>query len=194
MPFSAQTRSKMWAPRYRREASLLKIGESHAVVGKYRMDSIGIGFDDVPQKVGTIHFAGVFTEFGIGELRDPVDRQEHVNFAFSEPQLADIDVDIADRSVREPTSFGSVILALWQARDAVPLKASVETGARKLWNGVLHAAKDIIERQQCSPAKLDNHRFLDRREHVLLGSLGPMGASAVVVRDLHLATVVRLKS
>ena len=28
---------------------------------------------------------------------------------------------------------------------------------------------------------------------VLLGSLGPMGASAVVARDLHLATVVRLK-
>jgi hypothetical protein len=29
--------------------------------------------------------------------------------------------------------------------------------------------------------------------HMLFGSRGPMGASAVVVRDLHLATVVRLK-
>ena len=73
----------------------------------------------------------------------------------SEPQLAAIDVDIADRSVRESAPVGSVVHAFSQERDAVLLKASVETGARKLLNGVLQAAEDIIERQQCSLAKLD---------------------------------------
>src|SRR5271156_2750284 len=112
-------------------------------------------------------------EFDIGEFRDPVDRQEHVDLAFSEPQLADIDMDVANRGIREPASFGSLVLALWQARDAVSLKAAVETGARKFGNALLQATEDIIERKQCPLAKLDNHRFLDRREHRALGIAGP---------------------
>lgn len=95
------------------------------------MDFVGEGFDDVAQEVSTVHLAGIRVELDIGELRDPVDRQEHVEFAFSKPQLADIDMDVADRRVCEPPALGGfLLLALWQARDAVPLQASVETGSR----------------------------------------------------------------
>ena len=78
---------------------LRQIGESHAIVGEYRVDFVGESFDDVPQEVSAVHLACVLMEFDISELRDPVDRQEHVEFAVSEPQLADIDVDVR-RSIR----------------------------------------------------------------------------------------------
>ena len=89
---------------------LRQIGEGHAIIGEYRMDFVGEGFDDVPQEVSAVHLAGVLMEFDIGELRDPIDRQEHVKFAFSEPQFADIDMDVADRRVCEPPSFGGLLL------------------------------------------------------------------------------------
>ena len=64
---------------------LRQIGESHTIVGEYRVDLVREGFDDVPQEISAIHLAGVLMEFDIGELRDPVDRQEDVEFTFSEP-------------------------------------------------------------------------------------------------------------
>ncbi len=68
---------------------------------------------------------------GGSELRDPVDRQEHVEFAFGEPQLADIDVNIANHRVCEPISFGGILLTFRQPRDAMPLQASAEAAARR---------------------------------------------------------------
>jgi len=65
----------------------MPLSVSHAIVGKYRVDFVGEGFDDVPQEVSAVHLTGILMEFDIGELRDPVERQEHVEFAFSEPQL-----------------------------------------------------------------------------------------------------------
>jgi hypothetical protein len=41
-----------------------QIGESHAIVGEYRVDLVGKGFDDVPQEVGTVHLACVLITAG----------------------------------------------------------------------------------------------------------------------------------
>ena len=69
----------MWASRYLRPAPFLFFGED---------------FDDIIQEGRAVHLPRALMEFDMGELRDPVDRQEHVEFSDGEPQLADIDVDV----------------------------------------------------------------------------------------------------
>ena len=152
---------------------LWEIGEGHAVVSEHGVDFVGEDFNDVRQEGRAIHLAGVLVEFDIGELRDAVDRQEHVELAFGEPQLANIDVDVADRCVCEPSALGSLLPAFWQAGDAVPHQASVETGSCELRNAVLQAAEDIVERKQRPPPKFDDHRFLHGSEHRALGIARP---------------------
>jgi hypothetical protein len=69
----------------------------------------------------------------------------------------------------------------------------VEAGPRKLWDAVLQAAKNVIE---WSSVRLRNSTIIVSSTGVsivLLGLRGPMGAFAVVARDLHFVTVVRLR-
>ena len=50
--------------------------------------------------------------------------------------------------------------------------------------------RPIIQWQQGLASKLDDHGFLDWREHAVARRRGPIGASWVVVRLCHLATVL----
>ena len=70
------------------------------------MDFVGKGFDGVPQERSGVHLAGLVVELDEGELRDTIDGEEHVELAVGVAQLAAVDVDVADRRLREAAALG----------------------------------------------------------------------------------------
>ena len=53
------------------------------------------------------------------------------------------------------------------------LKAAVERAAGQPRDRVAQASKDIVQRQQRAAAELDDHGFLDRRQHSAAGIARP---------------------
>ena len=86
-------------------AVLRQVGEGHAVVGQHGMDGIREGGHDVAEKGGTVQFGRGRQESHVGELGHPVDGEEHEEFALGQAQLADIDMDVADRGFGEALSL-----------------------------------------------------------------------------------------
>ena len=86
-------------------AVLWQVGERHAVVGQHGVHRVGECRDHATQEIRSIHFSGVIAEFDIGELRDAIDRQEHVELALGKPHLADVDVNVADGCFGELASL-----------------------------------------------------------------------------------------
>ena len=143
-------------------------------------------------------------------LGHAVDRQEHVELASCQAQLADVaeirricrrDVDKADGRLGELASLGRLVGVFGQPGDAVPFQASMQAGARQLGNAVAQAAQRQTLRVSASTSSSGSS--VRRRNSttiassasvntVLWGELGPIGASSVVVLLRHLATVVRL--
>ena len=94
-------------------AVLGQVGEGHAVVGEHGVDLVGEDLDHVPEEGGAFHLAGAVVELDVGELRDPVDGQEHDELAVGVAQLAAVDVDVADLVGLEPLA-----LSPWSPRPA----------------------------------------------------------------------------
>jgi hypothetical protein len=65
-------------------------------------------------------------QFGISELRCPVDRHEQIELAFLGAHLGDIKMEVADRIGRELLLERFVAFRLWQAADSVALKATMQ--------------------------------------------------------------------
>jgi len=84
---------------------LRQIGEGHSVVGQDGVDAGGEGGHHVAHEGGAVLLAGGFAELDQGELRDPIDREEHVQLAIGEAQFADVDVHLPDRRRRELASL-----------------------------------------------------------------------------------------
>ena len=61
--------------------------------------------DDVSEEGCAFHFPGVLVELDVGELRDPIDGQEHDQLAVGVAELAAIDVDVADLVGLEPLAL-----------------------------------------------------------------------------------------
>ena len=78
------------------------------------MDPVGKRLDDTVQECRAIQHLGTIVELDIGELRHVIDRQEHVQLAISQAQLAVIEVDIANRCLCELASLRSFLLAVGQ--------------------------------------------------------------------------------
>ena len=102
-------------------AVLWQIGERHAVVGQHGVDCIRECVDRAAQEIGAVHLAGGVAELDVGELRDPVDGEEHVELALGQAQLADVDVDVANGRLGELAPLGCVIWVLgrempWRSR------------------------------------------------------------------------------
>jgi hypothetical protein len=112
---------------------------------------------------------GVLVELDVGELRDAVDRQEHAELAGSEAQLADVDMDVADLGLGEAAAPCALLLGRGQAGDAMPLKTAVECAAGQLRDRVAQASQHVVERQQRAAPELDDHGFLERRQHGAAG-------------------------
>jgi hypothetical protein len=120
-----------------------------------------------------MRIVGVLVELDVGELRDTVDRQEHMELAGGEAQLADVDVDVADRGLGEAAAPRALLLGLGQAGNAVALQAAVERAAGQPRDRVAQASKDIVERQQRAAPELEDHGFLERRQHGAAGIARP---------------------
>ncbi len=135
--------------------------------------------DDLAEKHGAVGLGVGVHEGDVGELGHPVDRQEHEELALRQAQLADVDVHVTDPGFREALAPGGSLLIAGQARDAVPLKASVQGAARELGDRLAQAAQDVVERQQRAATELDDDGLLRLGEH---GAAGPRGAHPRVGR------------
>jgi hypothetical protein len=130
----------------------------------------------------------MLVELDIGELRDPVDGEEHDKFAVGVGEFGAVDVDIANVVGFEPLALFCG-LARWAARDAMALKTTVQGTSAEIWNGVLQTAEDIIQWQEGSASELHDDRLLGC---TVLSGFGPMGASVVSARLRHFRTVLTL--
>jgi len=107
-------------------AVLGQVGEGHAVIGQHGVDGVWERRDHAAQELGSVHFASVVAEFDMGEFGHAVDRQEHVELALRQAQLADIDMDVSDRGGSELAPLGGFVRVFGQPGDAVPFEASVQ--------------------------------------------------------------------
>jgi hypothetical protein len=169
-------------------AVLGQIGEGHAVVGEHGVDLVGEDLHHVPQEGRARHLAGFVVELDVGELRNPVDRQEHDQLAVGVAQLAAVDVDVADLVGVEPLALLGGLLDR-QPGDAVALQAAVQGAAARL---------GMVSLRQPSTSSSGSSVFWRNAttmassagvSTVLFGALGPIGSSAVVVRSRHFFTV-----
>jgi len=69
------------------------------------VDPVGEGCHDIPQESRPGHLASLVVELDIGELRDPISRQEHDQLILGVAQLAAVDVDVADLVSLEPLAL-----------------------------------------------------------------------------------------
>src|SRR5215207_3897943 len=122
-------------------AVLRQVGEGGAVVGEHDADLVRERGDDAAQEGGSCGGVGVLVELDVGELRDTVDRQQHVKLAGGEAQLEDVDVDVADRGLGEAAAPRALLLGLGQAGNAVALQAAVERAAGQPRDRVAQASR-----------------------------------------------------
>jgi hypothetical protein len=74
-------------------------------------------------------------ELDVGELRDPIDGQEHDQLAVGVAELAAIDVDVADLVGLEPLALLLGLLDR-QSGDAMALEAAMQGAAAEVGDGV----------------------------------------------------------
>ena len=65
-------------------AVLWKIGKRHSIIGQHGVDCVRKGGDDALEEVSAIYLSRVVAELDVGELRDAVDGQEHVELALGQ--------------------------------------------------------------------------------------------------------------
>jgi hypothetical protein len=82
-----------------------QIREGHAVIGQDLVYLIWKGRDHVLEEGGAFHFAGMFVGLDVGELRDPVDGEEHDEFAVRVCEFGAVDMDIANVVSFEPLAL-----------------------------------------------------------------------------------------
>jgi len=128
---------------------------------------------DLAQEGGPVHLGGGLEEGDVDELRDAVDRQGHEQLARGQAELAEVDVDVADRGLREVLALGSLLLIPRQAGDAVTHQAAVQGAAAELGDRLAQAAQDVVEREQRAPAELDDDGLLDLAQHGAARSARP---------------------
>ena len=159
-----------------------QVGEGHAVIGQDLVYLIRKGRDDISEEGGTVHFPGMLMELDIGELRDPVDGEEHDKFAVGVCELGAVDVDIANVVSFEALAlFGG--LGRREAGNAVALKATMQGASAQVWNGVLQTAENVIQRQERPAPEFYNDCFLSRGQDCAFwlwphGRVGGLGAVA----------------
>src|SRR5277367_7065328 len=108
-------------------------------------------------------------ELDVGELRDPIDSQEHDQLAVGMTQFTTVDVDVADLIGLEPLA-ALLCLLDWKPGDAMALQAAVQGAAAEIGDGVLQATKHIVQGQQSLLPERNYDGFLGRRQHRALRS------------------------
>jgi hypothetical protein len=170
-------------------AMLGQVGEGYPIVGEHGVDLVGEGLDHVPEEGRSRHLAGLVVELDAGEFRDPVDGKEHDQLAVGVAQLATVDVDVADLVGLEPLALLLGLLDR-QPGDAVALQAAVQGAAAEVGEASLRQPNTSSSGSRVFWRKATTMASSAGVSTVLFGALGPIGASAVVVRLRHLRTVL----
>lgn len=111
-------------------------------------------------------------ELDVGELRDAIDSQEHMDLAVGRPQLAAVDVDVADLGLGKATSFRCFVVGARQARDAVTLETSMEATSRERGDALPQVSEEVVEGEQRPASELDYERLFIGPQHRTAPNLG----------------------
>jgi hypothetical protein len=95
------------------------------VVSEDRVDAIGDGLEQVFEELPCGLAICLVHELGDCEFAGPVNTHEEVEFALRRLNLGDVDMKEADRVSLEPLPLWLVALDVRQAREAIPLQASM---------------------------------------------------------------------
>jgi hypothetical protein len=69
------------------------------------VDLLGEDLDHASEEGRAFHLAGAVMELDVGELRHPVDRQEHDQLSIGVAQFATVDVNVTDFAGLEPLAL-----------------------------------------------------------------------------------------
>lgn len=166
MPCAWQARSN-GCPRHRAVRPERFFGKSanwDAVVGQDNFDLVGNGGCQGIQEGARRYGGGFVREPGKGELRGAVDANVQIQLALRRPHLGDVDMEEADRIGFELLPGRLVALDIWQARDAVALKAAMQGRSRQMRDRRLQAIETVVERQSRMPTKGDDDRLVLARQ------------------------------
>jgi hypothetical protein len=100
--------------------------EVHSVVSKHGMDLVGHNLDEGLEKVREDPCRGPLLQLDEDEPRGSIDSDEEIEFALPGTHLHDINMEVADRIGLELLPLGLVTLDIGQARNAMPLKTTVQ--------------------------------------------------------------------
>jgi hypothetical protein len=103
-----------------------------SIVGKYDMDPVRHGRDEVAQEVASDAASGFLVQLDKGELGGSVDSDQQVELALLGSHLSKIDVEVADWIRLELLARWLVTIDLGQPADAMTLEATVQRGARQM--------------------------------------------------------------
>jgi hypothetical protein len=84
---------------------LRQIGEGHAIIGQDLVYLIRKRRDDISEEGGAFDFSSVLVELDVGELRDPVDGEEHDEFSVRMGESGAVDVEVANVVSFEPLAL-----------------------------------------------------------------------------------------
>ena len=106
--------------------------ELNTVISQNRVDLVGHSLKHVPKELPSRLLVSRCNELRDGELGCAVDADEQVEPALGGLHLSDVDVEEADGVALELLPLRLVAFDIRQARDAVPLQASVQRGPRQV--------------------------------------------------------------
>lgn len=148
---------------------LWQVGEWDTVVGQDSVNPVRECGHDTPEESRSGARVGSLVKLYVGKLRDPIDGEKHVKLAIGKTQFTRVNVDVTDPRLGEAPALHSLLFAPWQARDAVPLQAAMQSTTGELRDGLPKAAEHVIQWQQRVASELNNHRFLDLRKYRAVG-------------------------
>lgn len=157
-----------------------QVGEGHAVVREHSVNGVRKGADNAAQELGAVHLPGIVAELDVGELRDAIYREEHIEFSATETEFADINVDVSDLGLRESALSDGHVHGLRQTGNAMAQQTAMQARPGKVRDTVAQTAQNIVERQQCATAEFDDHRFFHRGKDSAGRSPRPHGSIGCV--------------
>lgn len=98
--------------------------ELNAVIGEHRVDCERHRFHEGLEEAGCPELRRFAVDPGNSDFRRPIDGDEEKSLFTLTSLFGDVDAEIAGALCLEPFRF--LLIGLWQARDAMPLPATIK--------------------------------------------------------------------
>lgn len=140
------------------------LSELDAVVGQNGVGAIRHCFEhDLQELPGGLPVC-LLDELGHGKLANAINAHEQLELAFSGRNLGNVDMKEADGVALELLTLWLVTFHIRQPRDAVALKAPMQSRTRQMWDRRLQRIETAVQRQQCMPSECDDGYLLGFRQ------------------------------